>query len=76
MKIPHIFFIFPFFEISSGGFSPLTPPPTPPGAAPVLKVNPKFTWFYNYGDFSVICFNENKYITIKKNKKSVALLKN
>ena len=30
MKIPHIFFIFPFFEIFRGDFSPLPPPMAPP----------------------------------------------
>ena len=30
MKIPHIFFIFPFFEIFRGDFAPLASPMAPP----------------------------------------------
>ena len=30
MKIPQIFFIFPFFEIFTGGFCPLAPHGTAP----------------------------------------------
>ena len=38
MKIPHIFFILPFFEIFRGAFAPLAPPPH--GAAPAYILSP------------------------------------